>query len=109
MCLALVLSSSARHSTFSNRKDQQRQKRSAVEKIDDWQVNFDDGGIGILIDGNIYLGYDQTDILRLLKAVFPSSKIADGDLIEATKPYISGDNAFNDHIATLADAANDLD
>ena len=84
-------------------------KEISREKIDVWQVNFDDGGVGILIDGNIYLGYDQTDILRLLKAVFPSSKIADGDLIEAAKPYISGDSAFNDHIAALADAANDLD
>lgn len=79
------------------------------EKIDVWQVNFDDGGIGILIDGNIYLGYDQADILRLLKGVFGGSKILDPDLIEAAKPYISGDSAFDDRLAALADAANELD
>ena len=65
-----------------------------------WEITTDDGGKGLKIgeDGPIHMGYDESDLLRLLEAIFPDRGACgadwrdlppvDGDLIDLAKLYL---------------------
>ena len=63
------------------------------KRLDVFEVRFDDGGVGILLDGGagVYMGYDEADVMRLLFEVFEG---ADGDLQEAAERYLEGGGLY---------------
>lgn len=62
-------------------------------RLDVFEVRFDDGGVGILLDdgGGVYMGYDGADVMRLLFEVFEGS---DGDLKDAAERYLEGGGLY---------------
>ena len=62
------------------------------KRLDVFEVRFDNGGTGILLDGsNMYMGYDEADIMRLLVEILEG---ADGDLHEAAERYLEGGGLY---------------
>lgn len=68
-------------------------KVTSKKQLDIYEIATDDGGIGLKFgDGPVHMGYDGSDLMRLLSHMFPGEGgELDGDLYDLAQAYLNGE------------------
>lgn len=67
--------------------------RTETRQLEIYEIHTDDGGVGLKFgDGPIHMGYDESDLMRLLGEIFTGpehdDRPLDGDLLAVAELYL---------------------
>lgn len=72
-------------------------KVTSKKQLEIYECHTDDGGVGIMLDGVLHMGYDAGDLMRLLREVIPGpehdDRPLDGDLLAVAELYLDEERA----------------